>query len=247
MDKSHYLDERREELIYFREVTKDILCDDIYIHIWSLIRKEFDIKPVKDGEICKWHRNRLLHRDYDLPAYISETVMKWYQNGVVHRDGDLPAIIYLNTKKRYWVKNGRVFRDGDKPAYYDDLGNKAWVQNNLLFREYNKPTIEKRNGILIWADNKKYLYIIRKNYFTDIIKRSNINYAINIYGTQYWFINNQLGRKDDLPSIVYLDGTRIWYKDDYIYRQMGSPAIIYASGEKRHFVIENQIYYPGVS
>jgi len=273
MEHSHYLKFRRLDMVAFRKVTKGMLCDDIYIHMWNLIRKEFEeysqIPPadteygdewLKDGKrhrlfdlpsyerknnLMTWAIDGKRHRDWDLPAFISlngrggYNSIRWYKNDELHRDTDEPADIHYLLS--YWYKHGVINREGDKPAVVSIHGDMWWMQNNKLYREGDKPTIIKRDGTQIWATSEK-------NWWLPDVKwnpewKGQRKFQIDPDGTMRWFINNQPGRLNDEPAVIYPNGTQVWCGyvetetyhsgvDFYpvIHRGDGKPAIICKDG-----------------
>jgi hypothetical protein len=186
MEHSHYLKFRRTDMIAFRKATKGMLCDDIYVHMWNLIRKEFEnyerIPPTTNefGSKC-WRKGDGLHREFDLPAFESRDFKTWSLNGLIHRDGDLPAEILLNVYREIedatWYKHGVIHRNGDKPAVIKpDLC--FWYKAGKIHRDGDKPAI------------------ISKGEFMG--------------GTKWWIKNNALFREGGKPTIVKRDGTQIW-------------------------------------
>jgi hypothetical protein len=188
MEHSHYLKFRREEMIAFRKATKGMLCDDIYIHMWNLIRKEFEeyskIPPTThdaDNGHKNWLKDEKDHRLFDLPAYeCYDYEMEWFIDGKRHRDWDLPAIISLDMEGNYyrleWFKNGVMHRDGDEPAeiYYDDS---YWYKNGKIHRDGDEPAIICEYNMM-------------------------------------WVQNDILYREGNKPTIVRADGTMIWATSD---------------------------------
>ena len=247
MQDSQYLTYRRDEMIAFRKATKGMLCDDIYIHMWNLIRKEYeDYKNIPPhsgqyGITHTWSRNGVPHRDFDLPAVIyynsdnTPSQLIWYKKGRIHRKGDKPAKIFLNKNLYYWYKKGKIHRDGDNPAILIPNGTAWWIRNNKPFREGGKPPIIESDGTQIWP-------IIDESWWTSIGHFPQFTgyreFQIDPDGIKRWYINNYPGRADDKPAVIYPNGTQIWYKEctltgkSIIHRDGGEPAIICANGSK---------------
>jgi antitoxin component YwqK of YwqJK toxin-antitoxin module len=229
-------------MIAFRKATKGMLCDDIYVHMWNLIRKEFEdyekIPPTgAENERKWWRKNDKLHRDFDLPSSESKGFRRWSQNGKEHREYDLPALMFFNHRGELehaiWYKHGIIHRDGDEPADIN-RGLSYWYKDGNIHRDGDKPAIVSNDGSMWWIKNNK---LFREDGKPTIIKgdgtqiwsnsecswwSSNIEYypwfkAFRIFqidpdGTKRWFIKNKPGREGDEPAVIYPNGTQIWYK-----------------------------------
>ena len=57
-----------------------------------------------------------------------------------------------------------------------------------------------------------------------------IEYIVDKYGTQRWFLNGELHREDG-PAEIYPDGTQVWYLNGEIHREDG-PALIHPDGSQ---------------
>jgi hypothetical protein len=80
------------------------------------------------------------------------------------------------------------------------------------------------------------LSLWRLFYFGTLIKNG---LKINISGTKYWYLNNQLHRVND-PAVEFANGTKFWFFNGRLHRVDG-PAIEYASGHK-HWYLNGQEY-----
>jgi hypothetical protein len=152
MEHSQYLEMRRLDMIAFRKATKGMLCDDIYIHMWSLIRKEFEeysqIPPdYSDQYYQKWYKNDKLHRDYDLPAFKAFGCLIWYQNGEKNRSYDLPAAVIHGPNILYnhyaWYNKDVYHRDDGKPAIICADESKFWYTNGKLTAFFKNGELRK--------------------------------------------------------------------------------------------------------
>ena len=56
------------------------------------------------------------------------------------------------------------------------------------------------------------------------------NIKTNIFGTKYYYANNELHREDG-PAVEYSNGEKQWYKNGKLHREDG-PAIEYANDDK---------------
>jgi ribosomal protein L24E len=225
-------------MIAFRKATKGMLCDDIYIHMWSLIRKEFEeysqIPPtdfdMENGQKY-WTKNNKDHRLFDLPAYeYYDYDKEWSIDGKHHRDWDLPAIISSDMEGNYyrleWYKNGVMHRDTDEPAeiFY---GYSYWYKNGKIHREGDKPAIIFENTMM-WVQN-------------DILYREdNKPTVVRADGTMIWATSEKIRSLEYIISDTMWcgqrnfqldpDGTMRWFINNKPGRENDEPAVIYPNG-----------------
>ena len=69
-----------------------------------------------------------------------------------------------------------------------------------------------------------------------------IEYQVDEYGNQYWYLNGKW-HSEDGPAVIWADGTKRWYLNGKRHREDG-PAIIYADGSQRWYL--NGIQHHGI-
>jgi hypothetical protein len=241
-------------MIAFRKATKGMLCDDIYIHMWNLIRKEFEeyerIPPTIMDEIhgvVLWKKDNERHRLFDLPSgIIKNHSMTWHIDGKYHREWDLPALIAFDADGGYrtlgWYKNDKFHRDTDEPS---DIRYEYsyWYKNGEIHREGDKPAIVSTDGDMWWLQNSK---LYREGNKPTIVKHDGT--MIWAYSDYYWWLP-RVKRSPQWQGHrnfqIDPDGTMRWFINNKPGRENDEPAVIYPNGTQVWYGYTNVIHRDG--
>ena len=61
-----------------------------------------------------------------------------------------------------------------------------------------------------------------------------IEYQVDEYGNQYWYLNGKW-HSEDGPAVIWADGTKRWYLNGKRHREDG-PAVIKANGDEEWWI-----------
>jgi hypothetical protein len=113
----------------------------------------------------------------------------------------------------------------DPPQEITSKGVQHWLdEKGRHHRDYDLPAQINPNGEYLWyqhgvhhrADDKPGL-------------------ISDIYGVSIWYVRDEEGRANDLPSRIFVGGQQEWRRDRLRHRDDG-PAVIYADGQQDYWV-----------
>ena len=84
--------------------------------------------------------------------------------------------------------------------------------------------------------------IRQRNIHARAVERFNEK-KVDLYGTQWWYLNGKRHRENDLPAIIRPDGTKYWCLNGKLHRENDLPAIIYPDGTQEWW-LNGKEYFP---